>query len=135
MRYRLRTLLVVVAMAGLLFARIGYLKRKAEFHRQACEDFVRGIAAVETASEKEIEESVGRLAAGHKEVETRRLRIAGGPRQSITVLESRVGYGIVIRNNQMADDWHRAIYHRVLAEKYDQALFSPWRMIVEPKSL
>jgi hypothetical protein len=135
MRYRLRTLLVVLAIAGLLFARVGYLKRRAEFHRQAGEDFVRGIAAAEWASEREIEECIGRLAAGHSGLETRRLRVEGGGRQGVTVVESRIGYGIVIRNNQMADDWHKAIYHRVMAEKYEQACFYPWQMLVEPKSL
>jgi hypothetical protein len=135
MRYRLRTLLLFLAMAALLFARVGYLKRRAEFHRQASLNFVRGIAAAEWASEREIEESVGRLAAGHREVEVRRLRISSGPRQVVTILESRVGYGVVIRNNQMADDWHEAVFHRVMAEKYDQAVFYPWKMLVEPKSL
>lgn len=135
MRYRLRTLLIALAIAALLFARVGYLKRRAEFHRQAGEDFVRGIAAAAWASEPEIEECIGRLAAGHSRPEIRRLRVEGGGRQAVTIVESRIGYGVVIRNNQMADDWHRAIYHRVMAEKYEQACFYPWRMMVEPKSL
>jgi hypothetical protein len=32
MRYRLRTLLILMAIAGLPLTRIGYLKRMADFH-------------------------------------------------------------------------------------------------------
>lgn len=65
MRYRLRTLLIVVTIVGVYLARVGNLIHKAHFHRSEAESIARRISLVEGDSALEVEVAVQRLAAGH----------------------------------------------------------------------
>jgi hypothetical protein len=44
MQYRLRTLLILMAISGLVFARIGYLTRMADYHHRAESQVIQEIA-------------------------------------------------------------------------------------------
>jgi hypothetical protein len=68
MRYRLRTLLILMAIVGLPLARIGYLKRIADFHRREVARIGRSISVAEREDEGHVAASIKELAEGDTEL-------------------------------------------------------------------
>ena len=68
MHYRLRTLLILMAVAGLLFTRIGYLKRMADFHRREVARIGGSISVAEREDEGQVAASIKELAEGDTEL-------------------------------------------------------------------
>jgi hypothetical protein len=123
MRYRLRTLLILMAVAGLLFARIGYLKRMANSHRQAAANLIPGIATAERDSALGVESSVRHLASGSAMLRT---ILSDLPLGQVIVLENGAGNGVTIQNHAALSNWRDAVRNSVLAAQYDRAVYRPW---------
>src|SRR5438045_1952624 len=107
MRYRLRTLLIVVTVACLYLAWVAYLRQHAQFQRQAA-DLVSQIAAAERHTRDETDLGILALAAGKTPTRTAHLTIGGGP-DKVTFIESARTARVV--NDEMADEWHLAVHH------------------------
>jgi hypothetical protein len=115
MRYSLRTLLIVVTLTALVFARIGYLKRIAYFHQREAERIAINIAAVERDSIAEVQRAIQRLADGRP-----------APNDKLGSGNAAVfGYGLNVRAIRLeaANDWRRAIWHKAMANEYDRDIF------------
>jgi hypothetical protein len=132
MRYRLRTLLIAIAVISLPLARMAYLKQMANSHRRKVAELVHKLAVSESASEFETQNLVEHLAAADSAIRTRwtdRTRPhvniffenGGGP-----------GSGAVGANPDTVADWCAATYHEVMANRYDRAVFRPWTIVAEP---
>jgi hypothetical protein len=127
MRYRLRTLLILTLIAGLLFARIAYLKQKARAHRKVVANLVANLAVVERDPPEYIQAAVQFLASGGSTVKSAVVRTS--PR--ITVLENGIGNGVVIQHGPSAAEWQRAAVHEVIADRYDRAVYRSWTLVSE----
>jgi hypothetical protein len=94
--YHLRTLLILLVVAGILFARISYLKRMGHNHRQSVARLVPAIAVSERTTGDEVEGSIRFLALGESTLGTKHFPIADEPTVKVTVLENRIGNARVI---------------------------------------
>src|SRR5262245_33879044 len=61
MRYRLRTLLILMAVAGAVFARVAYLKQWRDFHKREVAKLVESIRIAE-GEDRQIADSVNEFA-------------------------------------------------------------------------
>jgi len=109
MRFRLRTLMIVLAIAGLLFARIGYLKRMATFHRGEASSRITQIA-------KNCDLNVTEVAKTVRKNVSEQERDWGDVRQS-----SKDGQGSDLNAS--------AYFHEMMAERYERAILQPWQSV------
>lgn len=110
MRYRLRTLLIVLAICGVVFARIGYLKRQAGFHRR---------------------EAMARLTWIANRNHTHREMFATPVRQDEV---DNPEIWRAIRANPPMDEagspyYVSAYYHLIMAHRYERAIYRPWQIV------
>jgi hypothetical protein len=122
MRFRLRTLMIAMAVLGVLLARIGYLKRMATFHRQLVEG--------------RIAKTADRAAADPRNV--------GADRKLIEItLRDEINRDPASKWNQIRDasmtgkkrDAFTDLYfHQTMADRYERAIYRPWRLVSETES-
>jgi hypothetical protein len=129
MRFRLRTLLILMAVAGLLFTRIGYLKRMADFHRREVARIGGSISVAEREDEGQVAASIKELAEGDTEL------VVGTMTDSLWM--GRVGVydkdmtGRLVKDAATAESWREAAVHQVIANRYDRACYRPWMTVSE----
>ncbi len=114
--------MIVLAIAGILFARMGYLKQQANYHRSEANRLASLLAAKENASPSKIEKDLAFIVSGgeapivwHRE----------DPSQ-ISVLNGKKGRGA---RPDTADDLQAACVHLVLADRFERAVFRPWMLV------
>jgi len=126
MRYRLRTLLIVVTLFCVVTARVGYLRHRADFHNQEAARFISQIAKTENEHRQNIEYATLRLAEfglasdGQPQYVQRELFVnenGASSRVSESEWESNLR------------DWHSATYHQILADRYGRAVYRPWTFV------
>jgi hypothetical protein len=127
MRYRLRTLLILMAFAGLVFARMGDLRKKAIAHRLAAANLIPAIATAEKERAQSVESSVQHLARSPK----LKTIVSKFHSREVIVLENGAGNGMLIQNNAALSNWRDAIRHSVLASEYERAVYRPWIIVSE----
>jgi hypothetical protein len=128
MRFRLRTLLILIVFAGLVFARMGHFRQKAIAHRHAAANLVPVIATAEKENTRNIESSVQHLASGSATLKTIIARVQF---REVIVLENGAGNGLVIQNNAALSNWRDAVRHSALAAQYERAVYRPWMIVSE----
>ena|SRR6185369_14008505 len=128
MRYRLRTLLIVVTLACLYFSWLSFAVQRARFHRRQAADLVSRIAAAEQYTPNEIDSSVMAFAAGTASFATKYNYIRGGANK-ITYIDSTNAGRVV--NDETADKWLLAIHHTRKARIFDRAALQPWILFNE----
>jgi len=101
--------MIVLAIGGLLFARFGYLKRMATFHRVEASSRITQIAKTCNLSATEVAKTV-------RENVNEQVRDWCDVRQS-----SKDGQGSDLNAS--------AYFHEVMADRYEQAVFHPWRSV------
>jgi hypothetical protein len=107
MRFRLCTLLIVLAISGAIFARIGYLTRMAEFHRrEATAGFSRLAREFGESPERWVPYEVEAVRYWERDPQTWQM----------------------IRDNP-AHYYVSAIYHQILADRYERAIYRPWQVV------
>jgi len=136
MRYRLRTLLIVVTVAGSFFAWAAHVRKMEQFHRTEESKNVNSIALAEkdlwpalaAPRDEHVRARVTGLVEGgpRKNVgfEIRRRDIPGS--EDIVIYNSR---GLSTRGRGEFDCWKMAVHHRIMADKYRRALFQPWILL------
>jgi hypothetical protein len=138
MRYRLRTLLIVVTSACVVFAWVAFLRQMERFHRKEERKIVLRIVAAEVsylphvkkgARDEFVEARIEGLTADQRprkgdKFAINQQQIPGSEEFTITngQLVSTMGRGDI-------EDWRSAVHHRVMANKYHQAVFRPWVLI------
>jgi hypothetical protein len=127
MRFRLRTLLIVMAIAGLACARVGHLKRMAADHRHAVAHLIPAIARAERDSKRGVESAVRHLATNS----VLKTIVSDLPLGTVIILENGAGNGVVIQNNSALSNWRNAVHHSVLAAQYERAVYRPWMLVSE----
>jgi hypothetical protein len=133
LRYRLRTLLMLVTLACVMSAWVAYVRRMERFHREAENKHASRIAAAESAlwpalsvpRDKHVEARVTALVVEgprrNGRLEIHRRGIPGS--RDVTVSNGR---GLSIRGRGDITDWQMAVHHRIAADKYRRARFEPW---------
>jgi hypothetical protein len=116
MRYRLRTLLIGTAALALPFARIGYLKQMAAFHRKQAE------ALISRAAKHDGHELEGVQYAVYSTLQLR-------PHVAIQAIREAPNDG------SYWDCLCSAWSHEMIARKYDRATYRPWIWISETPEL
>jgi hypothetical protein len=132
MRYRLRTLLILMTFAGLVFARMGHFRQQGIAHRRAAANLIPVIATAEKENARRIESSVQHLASGSASLRT---IIFDLPLGQIIVLENGAGNGVTIQSHPALSNWRNAVRHSVLAAQYDRAVYRPWMIVSETPAL
>ena len=124
MRYRLRTLLILLTFLGVLFARIGYLKRMASFHRQLVEGRIAKTA--DRAATHPHNVSIG---ADRKLIEiTLREEINRDPASRWKQIRE------ASKTGAKRDAFTDLYLHQVMADRYERAIYTPWRLVSEAES-
>src|SRR5262245_12092456 len=110
MRYRLRTLLIVLTILGALFARIGYLKHKAQFHRQKVSNLVsRMLGAKENIARGITSDVIEHAVSVERSDPALWKRIREAQKQD------------TLRNEAFL----YMIYHQIMADRYGRAVYRP----------
>jgi hypothetical protein len=118
MRYRLRTLLIVVTVLAAVLARIAYLKRQRDFHRREVNRVVTQLATFHHYGGREIERRVSEIAA--KE---------GPNTRGIAIYADMPWEYSSSEYDDMFTNWHLARQHQILANRYNQAIYCPWELV------
>src|SRR5262245_48936440 len=124
MRYKLRTLLILLALAGMVLARIAYLKRCRDFHQQEVGRLIAAICEAEGADDK-VADSVGDLAQAGTTVGT------GSDATGTKVGLHNAQFVRWIKDSSTIELWKNAIHHQVLADRYGAAIYRPWTFVSE----
>jgi hypothetical protein len=120
MRFRLRTLLIVVSILAAVLARVAYLKRQRDFHRQEVHRLVTQLASTPgSEGERVLARQVHELAAF-------------GP----AARGSWIGSGALPPGQDGSSEyestmtaWHEAKQHELLANRYSRAIYRPWTLV------
>jgi hypothetical protein len=116
MQFRLRTLLILLTILGVLFARIGYLKHKAESHRQRVSKLVSRIV--------EAKENVARG------VTSEVIEHAVSVQLSDPALWKKIGEAQK-QDTLRSEAFLYICFHQIMADRYDRALYRPWTPVSE----
>ena len=126
MRFRLRTLLIVVTLFGVSFARVAYLKQSAIFHRQKAAVLVPRLAASERLTTVETQGAIEFLASGASRLWPRVVVNHDG---RTVILESNGGRGHVVQVEANSADWKVAVAHEIIAQRFERAALRPWNLV------
>jgi hypothetical protein len=107
LRYRLRTLMIVLALCGAIFARIGYIKRMAEFHRREA-----------TAGFSRLAREFGESPEQIVPMQVQAVRDCEGDPSTWQLIRESPSYYYV-----------SACYHQILADRYERAIYRPWQIV------
>jgi hypothetical protein len=116
MRYRLRTLFVLMGLCCVYAAWVGYVRSRAEHHR-------RESAAIQGNLASQLEWEL-------REVDTLVTNIASRSRVRIDSLRfGTSGGGVFDRDDEEMAQWRRAANDQILAQTYDDAVLRPWKVL------
>jgi hypothetical protein len=124
MRYRLRTLIILITVAAIICGRIAYLRQQAAVHRQAA---TQSLMLIDGMTDAHARKALRRLLADGLPVQTIEVSSVGTP---VTALQNHSGYGQIVDVDRTAD-WQRALRHEALAMKYERAVYRPWLIVRE----
>ena len=130
-RYKLRTLLILLAIVAMIFARVGYLNRMAAWHRHKAAEHLPLIAAAEGVTVRDAAQSIKHLTTSSSGVRT---IVFEEPFQQMAVLEGMTGNGLVVQNKAALSHWDDAIKHSILAARFERATYRPWTIVIENPS-
>ena len=112
MRYRLRTLLILMTVVCIYSAWVGYLRSAAAFHRREANRIAH-----------ELSRNMGMTT---KEIETLVTNIASHSRTRVDALS--FGEVDVALGEARLAEHRQAVNHTILANTYDQAILRPWKI-------
>jgi hypothetical protein len=117
MRYRLRTLLIVISVLAIVLARVAYLKRHRDFHRQEVQRLVTQLVTFHKYDWREIERRVSDMAAE-------------GPNEHGSEIGAELPweYGVSEYEDMLAN-WKLSRQHQILANRYSRAIYRPWALV------
>jgi len=127
MRYRLRTLLIVVMIIGGPLARLAYLKQMVRFHRQAVEALIPTLCLSDRLTPDEAHYQISFMASNASRIKS---RIVGHPHvvgigsTKAIDLESNAGRGQLIQDKATLAEWKQAFAHEIIANRFERAFFS-----------
>ncbi len=133
MRYRLRTLLIVVAIIGGPLARLAYLQQMARVHRHSVEALVPILCVSDRATPDEIHHYVSHMASGapsriKSQMVGHPYVIGIGSTEAIN-LHSDAGRDHLILDQSTLPEWKQAFAHEIIARRFDRAFFHPWQTV------
>jgi hypothetical protein len=130
MRFRLRTLMIVVTVAGVCLGWVGNAPRQTKFHRQRASAIAQRIVQTDRhISSGNAIKQIRSFAAGRFDTTityhgmTRRGRVA-------TIKNGPIEQNIY---EETALDWRDAIHHQMMADTYDSATYRPWMLLSAPR--
>jgi len=130
MRYSLRTLLILVTLVAIILARVGYLKRMAQIHKVAAERFVAHVTEYRQNPRDCVAYLINCDAARGKAVKWWGPR-RGNPPSKSTVHMSKSPPKVMWLDSDSMDAWEKAVTHKVIAARYDRAVYRPWTRVSE----
>jgi len=116
MRYRLRTLLIVVTTACVYLAWVGHCWRMARFHREQSSELLLQVVKQEA--------NVGRTRTLEWEESLMSDLIEGLPEQAAKMNDTKW-----VDEQGQNPEFAFAVVHEIKARKYDRAAWKPWVLI------
>jgi hypothetical protein len=116
MRYRLRTLLIVLTVGCAFLAWVAYLRQTAAYHRREAERLAFQIADYTLSNENLVHDAVELYAA------------EGRVSEEDLIWHPNYGRGLIIDDEARAD-WDSAVRHQRMAAVYDGAILKPWTLL------
>ena len=101
--YSLRTLLILMALARLLFGRVGYLKRMGDVHRHEIARTLPSILLAEGESREKIAASINKLAVGDTALVVG--NVTAWPAQPRVGVYDKDMTGRLVRDETAAEAW------------------------------
>jgi hypothetical protein len=126
-RFKLRTLLIVLAIAGMVFARIAYLKRLGDFHHREVHRLIQAITKAE-GGDNRIANSLNDFAIAGETIGT----VSDSTRTKIGIHNSH--FVRWVKDESSVELWRSAIYHQILANRYQAAMYRPWTVVVSDQA-
>jgi hypothetical protein len=126
MRYRLRTLLIVIAIFAIVFARVAYLKQSAAAHRRQAGMLVQRLAENERYSPEEVRHHAAFFIQDTNRI-THRVLVNHAGR--FIHLDSDSGRGQIVQFAANTRDWKQLYAHEIIARRFDHAVFRPWTLV------
>jgi hypothetical protein len=118
-RFSLRTLLTVLTLLAGLFARIGYLKNRAGYHRRQVSSTISRLVTQPINLRNGITDEVMNRAISNLELD------------NASMWEQ-------IRGAQAVDfkgrDEAKLFFHVIMADRFERAAYRPWRLVSEAES-
>jgi hypothetical protein len=111
MRYRLRTLLILMTVVCACLAWVGYCRRMAAFHRERSSQLISQVAKREGMTHKQVEEAMSEL-------------FERWPIQAVEMAQAAP-----TGTDRYEPVYCSAIDHETIARKYDRAVWWPWILI------
>jgi hypothetical protein len=125
MRYRLRTLLIVVTVSCLVLAWVTHSRRMAQYHSREAVRLISQIAQTEKSRPVDIENSIRML---EDDATTKIPRVGKLFGQSVVHIHVPNGPMRLLFQTD-PDHWQQAIDHRKRSKAYQHAAWRPWLLI------
>ncbi len=122
MRFRLRTLMVVVTLCSVPLGWIAWLRQAAAFHRGESERFAAIIQSAETPDSGDPRGRIQLLAANASVTKCVVVRQDDG--EIVGFLKN--GRTTTYAHPTVTSAWRPAVYHSIMAARYEQAVYRPW---------
>ena len=117
LRYKLRTLFIVVGLLGLVCARIAYLKRMSDYHRAEGEKLMDAMALTDEEG-RPIRYRIHIYSHGG----TGLTAYSDGAEVPVPSYDRDMSY-------PEARQWQAAMSHQTTAHKYERAMYRPWMKV------
>jgi hypothetical protein len=121
MRYRLRTLLIVLTAAGVLLARIAYLKQERDWHAREVARLV-GMIRIAEGEDRQIMNSILQLAEADTDIQ----KGTDPARTKVGVYNSQ---GVRWIEDSAFPAWKEAIRQQAIANRFERAMYRPWTIV------
>jgi|SRR5262245_55533808 len=144
MRYRLRTLMIVITAVCVFSGWSAYVRQMERFHLEEASKSVAAIVEAEEhlyvyqhdnpppmADRRRREFAIARIDAliseGTRENDPLSIRRLDVPGTEDMVISNRKGAGTIGRGD--VEHWRSAVHHRIIAERYRRHTFCPWLLL------
>jgi hypothetical protein len=130
-RYSLRNLLVVITAVAIVFARVGYLKTLARLHRNKADALIAQIGDFRQNPRDYVATLIDDDASSGKAYKFRRSPGSIGSMKMTVSVRKGMPFKVVWLDETCLDAWEAAVIHKILAERYERAVYRPWTLVSE----
>ena len=129
-RFSVRTLLTLVTLVAITLARVAYLRQMAQLHKEFAERFVGQICEYRQNPRDCVEYMTNCNASKDRAFKWHRAPPEHYPSQS-NFHKQNGQIKVIWYNYESMDAWEMAVTHKVIAARYDRAVYRPWTRVSE----
>jgi hypothetical protein len=129
-RFSVRTLLILVALLAITLARLAYLTRMAQLHTDIANGFVGEVCGYRQNPRDCVEYMINCNASKGRAFKWHRPKRDLGPRPWTFRYSNGVSK-VIWFDDELMEPWENAVTHKVIAARYDRAVYRPWTRVSE----